>query len=311
MSDFFERGPGESGPRMVRREESRRRARRRRSLAFVFIVLVVLAAGALAVFKPWQRWEHKAAGNGDKPPAQLAATSDSPSAAATSGGQGASPAGSPTSAGPGSTPSSGASGGTPLPGASGIVAPPIVQDLVPYGPARKAEMAAFSKRHYGQDTWVLQPKVIVLHYTATSTYGAAHNTFASNAPALGELPGVAAHFVIAEDGTIYQQVPLDVRCRHTVGLDWCAIGIEFVQPAASGPTQAIADIFARQHQVDAALRLVAWLQATYDISTDDVIGHAMANASPFFKDLTGARNDHVDWNAAAVARFRQALTNAE
>ena len=44
-----------------------------------------------------------------------------------------------------------------------------------------------------------------------------------------------AHFVIDEDGTIYQQVPLDVRCRHAVGLDWCAVGIEFVQPASSGP----------------------------------------------------------------------------
>jgi hypothetical protein len=298
---------------MARREASRRRARRRRSLALVLVVIIVLAVAALAVFKPWQRWEHRRTGHGATSPGQLAAASASPSAAATAaGGSAVSPAASPTSTGHGVTPSPGARGGTPSPGASaGIVAPPIVQDLVPYGPARKAEMAAFCKRHYGQDTWVLHPQVIVLHYTDTSTYAAAHATFASNAPALGELPGVAAHFVIGEDGTIYQQVPLDVRCRNAVGLDWCAIGIEFVQPAASGPTQAIADIFARQRQIDAGLRLVAWLQATYDIPTGDVIGHAMANSSPFFKDLTGERNDHVDWNAAAVARFRQALASAE
>jgi len=312
MSDFFghERRPGEHGERMARREESRRRARRRRSLALVLVVLVVLAVAALAMFKPWHRWEHKDA-HGGTPPAQVAVTTPaSPSATATTSGDAPSPAASPSATGHGGSPSPGASGATPSPGASGIAAPPIVQDLVPYGSARKAEMAAFCKRHYGQDTWVLQPKVIVLHYTATSTYASAHATFASNAPALGEEPGVAAHFVIDEDGTIYQQVPLDVRCRHTVGLDWCAIGIEFVQPAAS-PTQAIADIFARQRQVDAGLRLVAWLQATYDISTDAVIGHAMANASPFFKDLTGARNDHVDWSAAAVARFRRALASDE
>ena len=78
----------------------------------------------------------------------------------------------------------------PTPGPLAIAdAPPIVEDLVPYGPQRKAEMAAFSRRHYGQATWVLHPQAIVLHYTATSTYAAAHNTFASNAPALGELPG--------------------------------------------------------------------------------------------------------------------------
>jgi len=192
-----------------------------------------------------------------------------------------------------------------------VSAPPIVQDLVPYGAQRKAQMAAFSRRHYGQDTWVLRPQVIVLHYTATSTYAAAHNTFASNAPVLGELPGVAAHFVIDENGTIYQQVPLDVRARHTVGLDWCAVGIEFVQPAASGPAQAIAQIFARPRQLDAGLRLVAWLQAAYDISSENVIGHAMANDAAQFNDLLGQRNDHVDWNTAAVMRFRQALASAE
>jgi hypothetical protein len=309
MSDFFERGPGEQGTRMARREASRRRTRRRRGLVFVVLVRVVLAV-ALAVFKPWQRWAHKGARPG--PPVALAGASAGPSAAATgSGGPAASPSASPT-AQHGVSPSPAESGVSPSPGASaGIPAPPIVSDLIPYGATRKAEMAAFCKRHYGQDTWVLHPKVIVLHYTATSTYASAHATFAANAPALGELPGVAAHFVIDENGTIYQQVPLDVRCRHAVGLDWCAIGIEFVQPAASGPAQAIADIFARQRQVDAGLRLVAWLQATYDIPTDDVIGHAMANASPFFKDLTGARNDHVDWNAAAVTRFRQALDDQE
>jgi hypothetical protein len=304
---------------MARREASRRRSRRRRSLALVLVVLVVLAVAALAVFKPWQRLEHRGSGHGTSSPTRLAGASAGPSVAATTGGGSASPSASPSSAGHGGSPSPGASGapaagasGAPSPGASaGIVAPPIVQDLVPYGPVRKAEMAAFSKRHYGQDTWVLHPQVIVLHYTATSTYAAAHDTFASNAPALGELPGVAAHFVIDENGTIYQQVPLDVRCRHAVGLDWCAIGIEFVQPAASGPAQAIADIFARQRQLDAGLRLVAWLQATYDIPTVDVIGHAMANSSPFFKDLTGERNDHVDWDAAAVARFRAALASAE
>ena len=37
----------------------------------------------------------------------------------------------------------------------------------------------------------------------------------------------------------------------------------------------------------------------------------MANDSPLFKDLLGWRNDHQDWNAAAVARFKQAMVSAE
>ena len=37
---------------------------------------------------------------------------------------------------------------------------------IPYGAARKRQMAAYSLRHYGEDTYVLShPKVIVEHYT--------------------------------------------------------------------------------------------------------------------------------------------------
>ncbi len=304
MSDFFggERRPGEPGARMERREESRRRSRRRRVFALVVVALLALVVAA-AVLQPW-RWaglaRSPAAAATPAQPGEAAAASAPASPPATS------PSGSPLqSSSPTPANSPAGSGGT------AIVAPPIVRDLVPYGPQRKAEMAAFSERHYGQDTWVLHPRLIVLHYTATATYAAAHATFAANAPALGELPGVAAHFVIDEDGTIYQQVPLDVRCRNAVGLDWCAVGIEFVQPASSGPAQAIAQIFARPRQIAAGLRLVAWLQARYDLSTNDVIGHAMANSFPLFKDLLGQRNDHVDWDTAAVSRFRRALESAE
>jgi N-acetylmuramoyl-L-alanine amidase len=285
---------------MERREDSRRRRRRRRLVTLVVVVIVGLAVAAL-VWRPWHRWETAVT-----PP-----VAGAPLASVSPSGAGSSPSASPTPSGSPSGAASDVDTGASPSADPRVTAPPIVQDLVPYGAQRKAQMAAFSKRHYAQDTWVLHPQVIVLHYTATSTYAAAHNTFASNAPALGELPGVAAHFVIDENGTIYQQVPLDVRARHTVGLDWCAVGIEFVQPAASGPAQAIAQIFGRPRQVDAGLRLVAWLQATYDISAENVIGHAMANDAPQFKDLLGQRNDHVDWDAAAVQRFRQALADAE
>ena len=39
-----------------------------------------------------------------------------------------------------------------------VVAPPrpvIVQKPIPYGPRRRAEMAAYSKRHYGTAQWRL------------------------------------------------------------------------------------------------------------------------------------------------------------
>ena len=109
--------------------------------------------------------------------------------------------------------------------------PRIVQRRIPFGAARRRQMRAYSRRHYGEATARLRdPKVIVQHYTASSTYASAWNTFAANAPdvELGERPGVCAHFLIDRDATITQLVPLRLRCRHTIGLNHVAIGVEHV-----------------------------------------------------------------------------------
>ena len=96
-----------------------------------------------------------------------------------------------------------------------LAAPPkpaIVQRPIPFGPERRAEMAAYSKRHYGTAQWrLIAPKVIVEHYTVGDTFTSAYNTFAPDHadPELHELPDMCAHFVIDKDGTIYQLVPLD------------------------------------------------------------------------------------------------------
>ena len=60
--------------------------------------------------------------------------------------------------------------------------PAIVQKPIPFGPARRAETAAYAGRHYGLHTWrLVRPQVIVEHYTASSTFSSAWNTFASDA----------------------------------------------------------------------------------------------------------------------------------
>jgi N-acetylmuramoyl-L-alanine amidase len=187
------------------------------------------------------------------------------------------------------------------------VKPPIVSDLIPFGAQRQREMVAYSRRHYGDLSLILVPKVIVLHYTAGGTYAGVRAMFSRDTPNRGELPGTVSHFVVDTNGRIYQLLPLDVRGRHTIGLNNVALGIEMVQDAGSGPSWADQQILHRTRQIDAALRLVAWLQARYGISSANVIGHAMANASPLFKDLEGWRNDHVDWQPADVAVFRQRL----
>jgi beta-N-acetylhexosaminidase len=186
--------------------------------------------------------------------------------------------------------------------------PPIDRDPIPYGRKRKREMAAYSKRHYGKREWRLRdPKVIVLHYTAGPSYGAAWNTFASNAPNMGELPGTCSHFIVSKGGQIHQTVRPAIRCRHAIGLNYTAIGVEMVQEAGSGSHWADGQILHRRPQIHRALRLVAWLKQRYGIRMRDVIGHAMANDSPHFKDLEGWRNDHTDWLRSDTKKFRHRL----
>jgi beta-N-acetylhexosaminidase len=191
--------------------------------------------------------------------------------------------------------SSGSSAGPPRPR---IVAKPI-----PFGPARKAETRAYAKRHYGLDTWrLVHPHVIVEHFTASNTFASAYSTFASNAPNLGELPGVCAHFVVDRDGTIYRLVPPSIICRHTVGLNWTAIGIEHV-----GTSDA--EILHNPRQLDASLRLTLWLMSRYGIRLRNVIGHNESLTSPYHHELyrSWRCQTHADWSRADMRLYRAGL----
>ncbi len=193
--------------------------------------------------------------------------------------------------------------------------PPIKQKYIVFGARRKAETAAYNKRHYHQDTYVLSdPHVIVLHFTDGAQWQSAWNTFNNDTkymstPGLWEYPGTSAHFIVDKDGTIIQCVPLDLRARHAIGMNWTAIGIEMVQEVPSGMSGHWADqqILDRPKQIDAVLKLVRYLQDRFHIKASNVIGHAMANSSPYFKDYTGARNATGDWVKQDVLALRKRL----
>ena len=183
--------------------------------------------------------------------------------------------------------------------------PHIVQRPIPFSATRRAETAAYAKRHYGIDTWKLRrPRVIVEHYTAGTTFASAYNTFAADVPdsELHELPGTCAHFVIDTDGTIYQLVRLDTICRHTVGLNYTAIGIEHVGTSDG-------EILGNAAQLDASLRLTAWLQWRYGIKLRNVIGHNESLTSPFHHELYASWRcqTHGDWTAADMNTYRGRL----
>lgn len=110
--------------------------------------------------------------------------------------------------------------------------------------------------------------------------------------------------MVDKDGTIYQLTRLEVRCRHTIGLNHVAYGIEMVQEDLGSPGRTARRILDRKSQSRSAVRLTAWLRQKYGIG-DDVIGHSMANDSPLFEDRRGWRNDHSDWKKPQVKVFRK------
>jgi beta-N-acetylhexosaminidase len=185
------------------------------------------------------------------------------------------------------------------------VKPPIVSKPIPFGAARRAETASYAMRHYGLATWrLVHPHVIVEHYTASDSFSSAWNTFASDAPdpELHELPGTCAHFVIDRDGTIYQLVPLTTICRHTVGLNWTAIGIEHV-----GTSDA--EILQNPRQLQASLQLTLWLMSRFGISLPNVIGHSESLTSPYHHELYAPWRcqTHGDWTHADMTTYRARL----
>jgi beta-N-acetylhexosaminidase len=182
--------------------------------------------------------------------------------------------------------------------------PAIVWKPIVFGAKRKAEMRAYSLRHYGIASWRLTPRVIVEHDTADESFSSTYNYFAGDTPdvELGELPGVCAHFVIDRDGTIYQLVKVTIMCRHTVGLNYTAIGIEHVGTSDR-------EILANPRQLNASLRLTLWLMQTGRIQLRNVIGHNESLTSPYHKELYAPWRcqTHGDWTRADMDVYRARL----
>jgi beta-N-acetylhexosaminidase len=192
----------------------------------------------------------------------------------------------------------------------GAPRPRIVVRPIPYGPVRRAEMAAYAARHYGPSfrTWrLVRPRVIVEHYTANDSYSATWNTFAPDRPdpELHELPGTCAHFVIDRDGTIYQLVALDTMCRHTVGLNYTAIGIEHV-----GTSDA--QVLGNAAQMRSSLALTAWLAARFGIPVRNVIGHNESLSSPYHRERVARlrTQTHGDMRKSSMDGYRARLRAA-
>jgi beta-N-acetylhexosaminidase len=263
----------------------RRRLRRQRLLVATVLIALALAGAGLALTLNRSTNHVRVIQYAGRPTTTVTVTTRAPLA----------PAGSATR--PRATPNASSAAGVPR--------PTVVWKPIPFSAQRKAETAAYSEHHYGISSWRLtDPKVIVEHYTATPSFSSAYNTFAADTPdaELGELPGTCEHFIVDSDGTIYQLVPLSIICRHTVGLNYTAVGIEHV-----GMTDA--DILDNPRQLQSSLQLTLSLMERLGIRLANVIGHNESLTSPYHHEMVAAWacQTHGDWTRADMNVYRADL----
>lgn len=115
---------------------------------------------------------------------------------------------------------------------------------------------------------LMQPRVVVLHWTGSTSARSTWNTFASATlsgrkalQGAGAL-NVSSHFLVDREGNVQQLLPENRIARHCIGLNHISIGIENVGTDSAPLTTA---------QLQANLDLIESLNDRHDLT--HVIGH--------------------------------------
>jgi N-acetyl-anhydromuramyl-L-alanine amidase AmpD len=150
--------------------------------------------------------------------------------------------------------------------------PKLINKPISYSAERTRLSLEYLKEHHGliQKSPTIVPKMIVLHYTAGGTVESNFKYFnktnlesARNTLKKQSTLNVSSHFIIDRDGTIYQLMEPNTFARHTIGLNYCAIGIENIGSKKEPLTEK---------QIAANAQLVRYLTQKYKI--EYLIGHS-------------------------------------
>lgn len=143
---------------------------------------------------------------------------------------------------------------------------------IDYSPERVRLSLEYLKSHYNiiQPSPAILPKIIVLHYTAGGTvdtnykyFNKTHLESARNVLKRQSTLNVSSQYIVDRDGTIYQLMEPNMFARHTIGLNYCAIGIENIGSKNQPLTEK---------QVSANAQLIRHLTKKYNI--EYLIGHS-------------------------------------
>ncbi len=145
-------------------------------------------------------------------------------------------------------------------------APNIIDKPVLWNDYREQLTREYAERHYGFSTTTIEPKAVVVHWTAGSTCESAYYTFYDETRGDGSgTVNVSSQFIVDRDGTIYRTMPENKLARHVIGYNWCAIGIENV-----GGVDNVEDLTTEQLQAN--IELIRYLHEKYP-SIEYVFGH--------------------------------------
>ncbi|WP_299162233.1 peptidoglycan recognition family protein [uncultured Eudoraea sp.] len=148
----------------------------------------------------------------------------------------------------------------------------IVDKPIVFNEERTELTRTYLLERYGleQESPVISPKMIVLHWTVIPSLEEAFEAFDPATlpnwrPDIENVSGlnVSSQFMVDRDGTIYSLMPETNMARHVIGLNHCAIGVENVGGTKELPlTRA---------QLKANIWLVEYLTNKYPI--EYLIGH--------------------------------------
>lgn len=154
------------------------------------------------------------------------------------------------------------------------VEPSVVQRMLPFSDW-DTEYRAYFQRHARDPRLELEPRLIVMHYTATRSFGEAVGGWlrgVNMSAGKGVVRGhPSVHFMIDRDGTIYQLFPVDRRCTGAYGVNHVSLQIEMV-------ARNEWDMLSNPAMMASGFRLARSLAATFSIPAAKVVGHHEVSA---------------------------------
>jgi N-acetylmuramoyl-L-alanine amidase len=146
----------------------------------------------------------------------------------------------------------------------------IFEKPILFNEEREALSLEYLKNRHGieKESAIIEPTMVVVHWTAVPTLEATFDVF--NPVHLGGRPelsnasnlNVSAHFLVDRDGTIFRLLPDTTFARHTIGLNYTAIGIENI----GGPEAPLT-----KSQLKSNAALIRYLHKKHNLTY--VIGH--------------------------------------